>query len=448
MRLTRFLLSTQRCLECPTSYHISCIPPMARFHELALLCHEHAASCKLPDLDHDASIQGKIERKADEFLAVSSARRRKKVLQGKNPFFPGMKGDALTSRETKLVDKLLDAGEPTDLFFCLPCDIRDEVYRKPPSYRHVNWLQYMATNRPLRDTLSKDVCHCVGHCGEHCSNRMDYTECYGDGPKKSNCNVGATCGNRQVTQRCFAKCKPKREQGKGWGLVTVDSVKQGSLVQEYVGEVIDKEAKEDRLKSWTQEHPNDPNFYIMDLTKGWFIDAREVANLSRFINHSCDPNCILLPINVGGYMRDAIFALRDISPGEYLSYDYHFDTLDGDKFVCLCGAAKCRGTMKGGKSATESNAAKSASQIWEEKKAGLERDKKFLDEFVEEETKRRFQFGEFVPGNDNADELVANGPQFRKSAPAIQNRVFLWRSAVQGSDFARRIARLENKKLS
>ena len=105
-------------------------------------------------------------------------------------------------------------------------------------------------------------------------------------------------------------------------------------MQEYVGKVVDAATKEDILKKWSRDNPNDPNFYVMSLSKGWFIDAQEVVNLSCFINHSCDPNCILLPINMSGYMRNAIMALRDITPGEFLSYDYHFDTHHGDRFVC------------------------------------------------------------------------------------------------------------------
>lgn len=30
-----------RCMKCPVSYHINCIPPDARYHELALLCGDH-----------------------------------------------------------------------------------------------------------------------------------------------------------------------------------------------------------------------------------------------------------------------------------------------------------------------------------------------------------------------------------------------------------------------
>ena len=50
-------------------------------------------------------------------------------------------------------------------------------------------------------------------------------------------------------------------------------------------------------------HPNDPNFYLMELEHGFYIDARVKGNLSRFINHSCDPNCQLQRTNVAGDMR-------------------------------------------------------------------------------------------------------------------------------------------------
>eukprot|EP00594_Rhizosolenia_setigera_P019259 CAMPEP_0178979026 /NCGR_PEP_ID=MMETSP0789-20121207/25569_1 /TAXON_ID=3005 /ORGANISM="Rhizosolenia setigera, Strain CCMP 1694" /LENGTH=268 /DNA_ID=CAMNT_0020668997 /DNA_START=476 /DNA_END=1279 /DNA_ORIENTATION=- len=110
----------------------------------------------------------------------------------------------------------------------------------------------------------------------------------------------------------------------------------------------------ERQEKWSLDHPNDPNFYVMHLGDGWYIDARLKGNLSRFINHSCDPNCKLVPYNVAGYMRIGIFALRDIEQGEFLSYDYQFDTKQhGNEFLCRCGSQNCRGTLNKQKSAKE-----------------------------------------------------------------------------------------------
>lgn len=44
----------------------------------------------------------------------------------------------------------------------------------------------------------------------------------------------------------------------------------------------------------------------------------------RFVNHSCQPNCEIQKWSVNGQFRMALFALRDISADEELTYDYNF----------------------------------------------------------------------------------------------------------------------------
>jgi len=77
------------------------------------------------------------------------------------------------------------------------------------------------------------------------------------------------------------------------------------------------------------------------------IDALHGGNSSRWINHSCDPNCEADEEN------DRIFikAIRNISAGEELSYDYgliidepYTKKLKAE-YPCWCGNANCRGTL-------------------------------------------------------------------------------------------------------
>ena len=48
------------------------------------------------------------------------------------------------------------------------------------------------------------------------------------------------------------------------------------------------------------------------------IDAGPKGNLSRFMNHSCDPNLETQKWNVNGDVRVGLFALSDIKEGRKL----------------------------------------------------------------------------------------------------------------------------------
>ena len=70
------------------------------------------------------------------------------------------------------------------------------------------------------------------------------------------------------------------------------------------------------------------------------IDGAVGGNETAYINHSCDPNAY---IRVVPGEKVAIFARRDIQPGEELTIDYR----DPDHpEVCRCGAPHCRSNPK------------------------------------------------------------------------------------------------------
>jgi uncharacterized protein len=71
----------------------------------------------------------------------------------------------------------------------------------------------------------------------------------------------------------------------------------------------------------------------------------DLVDQSRWINHSCDPNTRVDGRwdAEAGIVRTWWTALRDIAPGEELTYDYAF-TADAAE-PCACGAARCRGVI-------------------------------------------------------------------------------------------------------
>ena len=89
------------------------------------------------------------------------------------------------------------------------------------------------------------------------------------------------------------KVQPFMENGKGWGLKTLEDVKKGRLIREYVGEVLTEDMLTERMEYQRKHDPTNVNMYVMELENGLYLDAREKGNLSRFINHGCDPNWLV-----------------------------------------------------------------------------------------------------------------------------------------------------------
>lgn len=88
--------------------------------------------------------------------------------------------------------------------------------------------------------------------------------------------------------------------------------------------------------------------YVFGLSDGSVIDGSAGGNATRFINHSCAPNCAAYEVeDERGALHIEIEALRPVAHGEELFIDYKLGVAQGDPahFGCRCGAAQCRGTM-------------------------------------------------------------------------------------------------------
>lgn len=172
-----------------------------------------------------------------------------------------------------------------------------------------------------------------------CINRETCIECYGATACESRCK------NRRFQNKEWAKIDVFNAGEKGYGVQALEPIKEAQLVYEYVGEVIDKQRFERRRQTYHDEGV--PHFYFMMLQKDEFIDATKKGGIARFLNHSCNPNCVVSKWIVGPKLRMGIFSVRDIAPGEELTFDYNVDRFGGDAQKCLCGEPNCRGVLSG-----------------------------------------------------------------------------------------------------
>ncbi|KAL4655991.1 histone-lysine N-methyltransferase SETMAR [Arapaima gigas] len=141
------------------------------------------------------------------------------------------------------------------------------------------------------------------------------------------CGCGETCINRVVQQGLRFRLSVFSTQNKGWGVRALEPIPCGTFVCEYAGEVLGYEEACQRQRA---QGPADMN-YIMALREhtgqgrvcDTFVDPAAVGNVGRFLNHSCQPNLMMVPVRVHSLVpRLALFALRNIAAGEELTFDY------------------------------------------------------------------------------------------------------------------------------
>ena len=75
--------------------------------------------------------------------------------------------------------------------------------------------------------------------------------------------------------------------------------------------------------------------YFFRLDENHIVDATVKGNESRFINHSCDPNCDARVVNINNEYRIIFFANRNINAGEEITYDYKFQCVSESLFLVL-----------------------------------------------------------------------------------------------------------------
>ena len=144
--------------------------------------------------------------------------------------------------------------------------------------------------------------------------------------------------NKGMSQiRCYRSPKIEVCSGalEGRGVFATQEIEEGEVVAVKAGHIVTA----DQLAQITSSVGDyalqiHDRFYLSPTTK------EEIAGMTIFINHSCDPN-------VGFDGQITYVAMRDIEPGVELCHDYAMERTDSYSLDCLCGSELCRGTVTG-----------------------------------------------------------------------------------------------------
>jgi hypothetical protein len=121
----------------------------------------------------------------------------------------------------------------------------------------------------------------------------------------------------------------------GRGVVAIEDIEQDEIVAIKSGHIVTREEL-DRISNQVGDLALqiDDDFYLTPAS------LEEVADMSVFINHSCDPN-------VGFLGQVTYVAMREIRAGEELCHDYSMERSDDYLLECRCGSPLCRHQVTG-----------------------------------------------------------------------------------------------------
>ncbi|MES0881712.1 SET domain-containing protein [Roseibium sp. SCP14] len=121
----------------------------------------------------------------------------------------------------------------------------------------------------------------------------------------------------------------------GKGLFALSDIANGELLVVKGGHLFDR-SKRDQLSRTLgpSEIQIEDDLFIGPIT------AEEREGSMMYLNHSCEPN-------VGIKGQVCFHAMRDITKGEELTFDYATGDNDDWRMECACGSSRCRETVSG-----------------------------------------------------------------------------------------------------
>ena len=117
------------------------------------------------------------------------------------------------------------------------------------------------------------------------------------------------------------------------GTFVIEQLSQDSLVFIKGGHILTRDQMYS-LNKIDSYWPIDDNYVLAAKNK------EEFSLVKLYINHSCSPNCGIRGDIVG-------VAMRNISVGEEITFDYAFLDNEDNRFKCTCGSPNCRHIVTG-----------------------------------------------------------------------------------------------------
>jgi hypothetical protein len=179
------------------------------------------------------------------------------------------------------------------------------------------------------------VCECDHECRfDSCRNSRSSIFC-----TAACCSFGGVCGNSIATMSGLRLVR--NDSRFGYGVVSERGVDQGFVLGEYVGYLrVVKKGKNMMNSGYTLQMKSSP---VGEVNSVVLIDAKRAGNITRFLNHSCEPAARFEEVANGRLRAVVVVTNRAIHEGEEVTVDYGSD-LAGRECVSLnilttCGCA-------------------------------------------------------------------------------------------------------------
>lgn len=283
-----------------------------------------------------------------------------------------------------------------------PIEILNKVDSEPTppwEFYYTNHI-YHAPGVPLPDVVNLRGCDCVGKCDPNsktcaCVKKQkayfhpnDNGFVYDKTGKLKRgfpgypivecndlCGCDEECMNRVVQHGRKVQISIQKTEEKGWGVFAGPKpIPAGTFLGIYSGEILTEEESAKRgevYNEYGRTYLFDIDYYHIGDDGMFTMDAYHAGNFTRFLNHSCEPNCRIFAcyINEANILKPllAVYAIRDVGAYEEICFNYNgsYPEDDGDDDEepgpsqetstgkakapvyqnCRCGARNCTGKV-------------------------------------------------------------------------------------------------------